>query len=61
MVEFANDPDSCIIILPAVYTEYHWTARAAHALVQFYLKNWQWVRTMIVAIAGVLVGLRALK
>lgn len=61
IMEFANDPDSCIIILPGVRREYHWTARLARSVVRFYILNWQWFWTMAASIAATIAGFLATK
>lgn len=50
-MEFDNDAVSSVVFLPAIYTEYHWTAKVAHVLVGFYLKHWQWLLMGVVAVA----------
>jgi len=52
--EFENDPDSSLVIIPMPYTEYHWSAKIARAIVGFYLRHWQWVITTVIAIIGLL-------
>lgn len=59
--EFENDPDSSIVIMPLLYTEYHWSAKIARAIVGFYLRHWQWVWSTIIAILGLYVAVLALK
>ncbi|CAN7761207.1 hypothetical protein LJR296_006970 [Cupriavidus necator] len=49
--EFDNDPDSPVVILPGLYTEYHWTATVARALVAFYQRHWQWLWGILIAVA----------
>ncbi|RUX97255.1 MULTISPECIES: hypothetical protein [unclassified Mesorhizobium] len=40
------------IVLPGERYERHWTSKAAHVLVDFYLEHWKWViGTMIAVIA----------
>lgn len=51
IMEFENDPSSSVVIFPAFYTEYHWSAKIARALVAFYLKHWQWLWLAVVAVA----------
>lgn len=38
------------------YIERHWTSDLAHALVDFYLRHWQWVWGFAVAVAAVYVA-----
>lgn len=59
--EFDNDPNSSIVILPAVYTDYHWSAKVARSLVAFYLKHWQWLWGTAIALAGLWVAILSLK
>lgn len=51
-----NDPRSGVWIMPSFITEYHWTARVAHAIVEFYLKHWQWLWTTVIAVGGLMVS-----
>lgn len=32
------------------YTERYWTSNKAHAILEFYLRNWQWITGTIIAI-----------
>lgn len=60
--ESDNDPDSGIWFLPSQHTEYHhWTARLARTLAAFYLRNWQWVWTTLLAFAAVYLALPRTK
>jgi hypothetical protein len=59
-VAYENPPGSDIVIIGGNY-ERHWTSRTAHVLVDFYLAHWQWVIGTVLAIAGLLVALAALK
>lgn len=45
----------------ALETDYHWTAKATRAAVHFYLQNWQWVWGFLLAVAGFIVSVLALK
>lgn len=45
-----------IVIMPAPYTEYHWTARIARTIVQFYLSHWQWIWGTAIALLGIYVA-----
>ena len=58
---FDNDPDSSCVILPYVYTQYHWSAKIARAIVGFYFRHWQWVWSTIIAVLGLYVAVLALK
>lgn len=59
--EFDNDPNSMYVIGPRFYTEYHWTARVARAVVSFYLKHWQWVWSTVLTLAGLWLAVLALR
>lgn len=59
--EFENDPQSSAVIFPMVYTEYHWSAKIARAVVGFYSRNWQWLWGAGIAIASLYVAVIALK
>jgi hypothetical protein len=56
-----NDPESLVSFVPGVYTEYHWSAKIARAIVAFYLRHWQWVWGMIIAIVSLYISVLALK
>lgn len=43
-----------IVMTPLPYTRYHWTAKLVRTCVAFYLANWKWIWTTVVAIAAVL-------
>jgi hypothetical protein len=49
-----------IVMIPAPYTEYHWTARAARSLVSFYLRHWQWIGGSAIALLGIYVAYLAI-
>jgi hypothetical protein len=55
-IEHNNDPSSGVWFMPTFVTEYHWTARVAHALVDFYLRHWQWLWTTVIAVGGLMVS-----
>lgn len=61
LVEYDNDPDSSVFVMPSFHTEYHWTAKIARVLVGFYQRNWQWIWSSVFAIAAIYVGILALK
>jgi hypothetical protein len=60
-VEFDNDPESSLVILPTWHTEYHWTAIVARACVKFYLAQWQFVWSTIIGLIGLWAAIAALK
>jgi hypothetical protein len=37
-----NDPNSAVMFAMG-HQQYHWSARLARRLVQFYLENWKWL------------------
>lgn len=43
-----------ITYISAPYTTYHWSAVIVRAVVNFYLKHWQWVWVIVVAILTLL-------
>jgi len=43
------------VMVPPPYTEYHWRAKVARAIVTFYLRHWQWLWMAAIAIGGVYV------
>lgn len=59
--EYDQDPESGVIIYPAIYTEYHWTAKVARACVTFYLKYWQFVWGTVIGVVGIFVSYLGLK
>jgi len=48
---YENDRDDSLQII-GMYVEYHWTAKIARLLVQFYLAHWQWIWSMAVALCS---------
>ena len=54
-------PDSPLIFMGHTRTTYHWTARIARAVVSFYLRHWQFLWTIAVAVATLLAAVAALK
>lgn len=44
------------MFIPAAYTEYHWTARVARAVVQFYLTHWKWLWGAAITLLGIYVA-----
>jgi hypothetical protein len=36
----------------------HWTSRAAHVILAFYLKEWRWLLPFIVAVVGAFVAIK---
>jgi len=43
-------------VLPGIRHKYHWTAKAIHAIVSFYLNNWQWVWGTTIVIFGLIIS-----
>jgi hypothetical protein len=60
-IQFDNDPNGSILFGPIFRTDYHWTARVAHVLVDFYLRHWKWLWTTFLAIAALIVSMLALR
>lgn len=55
-LEFDNDcDDGSLHIMPMIYTEYHWTAKAARKVVHFYSQHWQWIWSTFIAIVALCV------
>jgi hypothetical protein len=48
-IEYRYDPESPILVLRGQWRR-HWTARAAHALIDFYRRHWKWVCTSAITI-----------
>lgn len=61
ILDFENEYDSSTIIMPFIYTEYHWSAKIARAIVSFYLRHWQWIWSTIMTGIGLYVAIIALK
>jgi hypothetical protein len=59
-VAYENPPGSGFILIGGYYQR-HWTSRAAHVLVNFYLTHWQWVVGTALAIAALIVSIMALE
>lgn len=53
-----NDPNSSIIFLSPGEYKRHWSSRAAHTLVDFYLKEWKWLLPFLVGLVAAIVALR---
>ena len=54
-----NPPHSHVIF--GGYFEYHWTARIARAVVAFYSRKWEWIWSMLIALASLWAAIAALK
>jgi hypothetical protein len=35
----------------------HWTSRTAHALVDFYIREWKWIIPVVISTLGLIVAL----
>jgi hypothetical protein len=57
---YKNDPDSAVVLIGGRYHR-HWTADVAHAIVDFYLRHWQFVWTTALAIVGLVIAALAIK
>ena len=57
---YETDPDSGIVFMPSFHTEYHWTARTLHALVNFYGRNWQFLWGAALTVIGLYLAYLAL-
>jgi hypothetical protein len=52
---YRNDPSSDLVIIgPGRYRQ-HWTSRAAHWAVDFYMREWKWTLGAAAALIGALV------
>ena len=50
-----NDPNSDLFIIgPGSYRR-HWTARVAHWVVDFYMREWKWALGAVATVIGALV------
>jgi hypothetical protein len=50
-----NDPSSVVVFLSLGTYKRHWTSRAAHSAVEFYLREWKWTLGAAAAVIGALV------
>ncbi|MPZ36926.1 MAG: hypothetical protein GEU95_02495 [Rhizobiales bacterium] len=50
-----NDPRSSLVFITGHHKP-HWTARAAQALVGFWLAHWQWIIGTTIACAGLMLA-----
>lgn len=44
-------------VIPGIRYKRHWTSKSAHAIVNFYLDNWRWIWSTVIAILGLLIAL----
>ncbi len=44
-------------VFPGVRYRRHWSSKMAHIIVDFYLANWKWLWTTIIAIIGLIITL----
>src|SRR5439155_15398653 len=54
-----NDPNSPIVFISAGSNEPHWTARAARALVGFWLAHWQFIIGTVLTVTGLLIACKS--
>lgn len=55
-----NDPNSPIVFLSLGHYRRHWTSRTAHAVVDFYLREWRWLLPFLVGVAAALIAIKKL-
>lgn len=48
-INLENNPDSPVFFI-GWHNDKHWTSKLAHILCDFYLKHWQWIWGIVVAI-----------
>lgn len=60
LVSYGNDPSSQVVLMGG-WQRRHWTAATARAIVEFYLRHWQWIWTTIIAVSGLVAAVLALK
>ena len=58
-IPYENDPNSSVVLFGGS-TEYHWTARIAHVMWDFYLREWKWIWTSLFTITAVIVAVAKL-
>jgi hypothetical protein len=46
-------------IFPGIRYKRHWSSRLAHALVEFYLKEWKWLWPIFLTLITIFIGLYA--
>ena len=59
-IPYQNDPHSGVILIGGTVRR-HWSARAARALCDFYLRHWQYLWSTLLGIAVLIVAILALK
>lgn len=60
--EFVVEPEEPgSMLMPLMYTRYHWTARIVRMLAAFYLQHWQWVWGTAIGVASLWVAVLSLK
>lgn len=54
-----NSPNSPVFRVLGRYRR-HWSSRAAHKILEFYLAEWRWLLPFIVAVVGAFVAIKKL-
>jgi len=52
-VAYHSEPGSSLVFMGGSY-ERHWTARAARAVAEFYLREWKWIIGTVIAVVAVI-------
>ncbi|KJC57522.1 hypothetical protein UP10_28490 [Bradyrhizobium sp. LTSPM299] len=50
-----NDPNSAVVFMSLGSYRRHWSSRAAHWAIEFYMREWKWTLGAVAAVIGALV------
>ena len=54
-IAYENNPNSLVFFVGG-YQKRHWASRAAHVVVDFWMKHWQWSIGTSLAVCGLLIA-----
>jgi hypothetical protein len=57
-VPWKNEPHSNLVFVNSGDLRRHWTASVAHVLSKFWIKHWQWIVGVVIAIAALIINAR---
>jgi hypothetical protein len=57
---YTVEPGASVVFF-SISREFHWTARLAHLVVDFYLREWKWLFTAAMTFAGLLIAYSKLR
>ena len=52
-----DNPPNSIVVFPMGHYERHWSSRLVHAIVKFWVKEWKWLLSFIIATIGLVVAI----